>query len=150
MKKIFAFILLIFAIAVPCLPQTTNDEATFKLALPAHPGQLQWHAEGFKVVQSSAKPNGQEIGIRGKEESRRLMFLGFLFLVTDQGPLTSAKCRDNALAAAKKANSTLRTLATSQIAQSGNLPIEVVSYSADIGNGKTSYSTRAFTATDDI
>jgi hypothetical protein len=78
------------------------------------------------------------------------MFLGFLFLVTDQGPLTSAKCRDNALAAAKKANSTLRTLATSQIAQSGNLPIEVVSYSADIGNGKTSYSTRAFTATDDI
>lgn len=78
------------------------------------------------------------------------MFLGFLFLVTEQRPLTSAKCRDSALAAAKKENPTLRTLAISQIANSGYLPIEVVSYSAETGNGKTNYSTRAFAATDGI
>lgn len=150
MKKVAAFILLVFAITIPCQSQTTVSEATFKLALPAHPGQLQWSADGFKVVESSAKPSGREIGIRGKDGPGRVTFLGFLFLLNEPAPLTSSKCRDGALAAMKKVNPTIRTLANSEIVNSGKLTIEVVSYSAKDGQGKTIYSTRAFTATDDI
>src|SRR5689334_15573186 len=87
------------AVAVLCvstLAQKTTD-SSFKLALPDHNGQLRWVANGFNVVESSAKPNGQEIGIRGKDESGRLNFLGFLFLVPDQSKITSTKCRDGVL-----------------------------------------------------
>ena len=68
-----------------------TDSDDFKLALPKHSGQLTWPAMGFKIVESSAKPNGNEIGIRAKDGSGRLAFLGFLFLVPEQAPLTSAK-----------------------------------------------------------
>src|SRR5437899_12641439 len=71
--------------------------AEFKLALPDHKGQLRWSADGFKIIETSAKPNGREIGIRGQDGSGRLTFLSFLFLVPEQAPLTSAKCREGAL-----------------------------------------------------
>src|SRR5437660_245361 len=44
----------------------TPTDAGFKLVLPEHRGQLSWSAEGFKIVQYSAKPEGHEIGIRAK------------------------------------------------------------------------------------
>jgi len=57
---------------------------------------------------------GQEIGLRGRMNSGRLTFLGFLcFLVPEQAPLSSAKCRDGALAEQKN-NSTLRFLCSLQ------------------------------------
>jgi hypothetical protein len=89
--------------------QTTSD-STFKLALADHPGQLQWSTDGFKIIQSSAKPTGREIGIRGKDRSGRLSFLGFLFLVPEQATPTSAKYRDGALEPQKKSNKTLKIL----------------------------------------
>ena len=121
----------------------------FKLSLPAHPGQLQWHADRFKVIETSAKSKGQEIGLRGKDESGRLTFLGFLFLVPDQAPLSSAKCRDGALAEQKN-NSTLRILPLSQIEGSENIPLALATYSAQGSNGKKSFIVRGFVATGDI
>jgi tetratricopeptide (TPR) repeat protein len=124
-------------------------DAGFKLSLPAHPGQLQWHADRFKVIETSAKAKGQEIGLRGKDESGRLTFLGFLFLVPDQAPLSSAKCRDGALAEQKN-NSTLRILPLSQIEGSENIPLALATYSAQGSNGKKSFIVRGFVATSDI
>jgi hypothetical protein len=43
----------------------TPSSGEFKLAPPSHVGQLRWSAEGFAVIESSAKPGGNEIGIRG-------------------------------------------------------------------------------------
>lgn len=127
----------------------TSDDGDFKLALPDHRGQLRWSAQGFKIIQSSAKPNGREIGIRGRDESGRLTFLGFLFLVPEQAPLTSAKCRDNALEPEKKGNPTLKIIGTSENAQSGLLPVAVATYTAR-GGGKAVYMVRGFVATGDI
>src|ERR1700683_4409249 len=99
MFRIQVFLVLLTTFNLSVLAQTNSD---FKLALPDHQGQLSWSAEGFKVIESSAKPNRREIGIRGKDESGRLTFLGFLFLVPEASPLTSLKCRDAALEPLKK------------------------------------------------
>lgn len=122
----------------------------FKLALVDHPGQLRWSAEGFKVIQSSAKPNGREIGIRGKDDSGRLTFLGFLFLFPELAPLTSAKCRDGVLDPEKKKNSTLKVLGISELTQSSSIPISLVSYATQGRSGKPVYMLRGFVATGDI
>lgn len=150
MKKI-VFIVLLFSVAdIPARAQTPMNAADFKLALPAHQGDLEWHATGFKIVQSSAKPNGVEIGIRGSNVSSRLAFLGFLFLVPDQAPLTSPKCRDGAIELLKKSNPTLKILATSEMVHSEDPPVELVSYSVQGRDGKLGYSMRGFAATGDI
>jgi tetratricopeptide (TPR) repeat protein len=139
--------------SIPALGQSSSSQsvldAGFKLSLPVHPGQLQWHADGFKIIEASAKAKGQEIGLRGKNESGRLTFLGFLFLVPEQAPLSSAKCRDGALAEQKN-NSTLKVLAPSQIESSENIPVALATYSAQARDGKKSFIVRGFVATGDI
>jgi len=150
MKKAIASFALVFAATVSTNGQTLKNETSFRLALPAHQGQLQWVADGFKIIQSSAKPNGQEIGIRGRDESGKLTFLGFLFLVYGQSSLTGLKCRDGALEELKKNSATLKILATSEIANARNLPVELVAYTAQGRGGKSLYSMRAFVATGDI
>ena len=128
----------------------TEASANFKLVLPEHRGQLRWSADGFKIIQSSVKPNGREIGIRGKDKSGHLTFLGFLFLFPEQAPLTSAKCRDGVLNPEKKSNATLRVSGVSEGIQSGSVPVSLVSYTAHDQNGKTVYMVRAFAAAGDI
>jgi tetratricopeptide (TPR) repeat protein len=150
MKKALAFVALVFTAAATVNGQTPETETSFRLALPAHQGRLQWHADGFKIIQSSAKPNGQEIGIRGTDRSEKLTFLGFLFLVYGESSLTGSKCRDGALEQLKKSNSTLKILGTSEIATTNNLPVELVTYTARGSGGKLVYSMRAFMATRDI
>jgi len=145
----FGMFVTILALAGFSVPRTSAD-SDFKLVLPDHRRQLRWSSEGFEVIQSSAKPNGREIGIRGRDETSRLTFLGFLFLVPDQPPLTSAKCRDGALELEKKGNPTLKIVGTSENARSGSLPVSVVTYTAQDGSGKTLYAVRAFVATGDI
>lgn len=139
----------VLAVGFFAVAQTATD-AGFKLALPDHRGQLSWSAEGFKIIQSSAKPGGREIGIRGKDQSGRLIFLGFLFLFPEQAPLTSAKCRDGVLEPTKKDTPTLKILATSETTLPGRLPISMATYSAKGQDGKPVYSVRAFVATGDI
>jgi len=148
MKRAGAVFTVIAVISISAFSQTTSDNS-FKLALPDHKGQLRWSAEGFKIVESSAKPNRSEIGIRGKDESGRLAFLGFLFLVPEQAPLTSAKCRDGALEPEKKANPTLKILGVSDV-QPGALPASLVTYTAQGRGGKTVYSVRGFVAAADM
>jgi hypothetical protein len=131
---------------------TANQPAldtSFKISLPNHLGQLQWQADGYKIIETSAKSKGQEIGLRGKEGSGRVAFLGFLFLIPEEAPLSSAKCRDGALAEEKK-NSTLKVLATSQMEGSKDPPVALVTYSTKSRDGKKWYTVRGFVATGDI
>jgi tetratricopeptide (TPR) repeat protein len=147
-KRSFVLISLAF-VCISGLAQGTPD-GDFHLALPAHQGQLQLAAKGFKIIESSAKPNGYEIGIRGKDDFGRLAFLAFLFLVPEQAPLTSAKCRDFVLAPQKKRNPTLKILGVQEVAQPGAPSVSVVSYTAKDRSGKSWYNVRAFVATADI
>lgn len=128
----------------------SSPEAEFRLALPDHKGQLEWSAPGFKIIQSSAKPNGREIGIRGQGESGRLYFLGFLFLFPEQSPLTSAKCRDEVLRPEKKNNPTLKITEMFETPRSGGPPVASATYTSKARDSSTAYMRRSFIASGDI
>src|SRR5579863_4280185 len=135
--------------ATSALAQTVPGSA-FKLALPDHPGKLKWSADGFTVLQSSAKPNGNEIGIRGRDASHQLTFLAFLFVFPEQAPLTSAKCREGVLGPAEQSNPSLKIATLSEIARAGELPVAVATYSAKAKTGAAIYSVRGFVANGDL
>jgi tetratricopeptide (TPR) repeat protein len=147
MKRIGTVILSILATGFCASAQSSKDSASFQLALAAHQGQMQWRAEGFKIVQSSAKPAGREIGIRATDNSG-LTFLAFLFLIPEQNPLTGAKCRDIELDVERKQNPAFKISSTSEIDSPGNLPIALASYTH--GGAKKTYAARGFVATSDI
>src|SRR5271157_5823933 len=149
MIRLCGFVLLIPFAMGAALAQPATGDGWFRLALPSHSGQLQWRADGIQIVESSVKPNGQEIGIRGKDSSGRF-FLGFLFLFPEQAPLTSTKCRDGVIGPEKKNNSTLRILASSETTQSDGQEIALVSYTSQGGSAKTSHMMRGFVASGDM
>ncbi len=141
--------LILTLVAVTCLSPVANaagNEDAFKLALVDHPGQLSWSAEGFKIIEASAKPGGTEIGLRGQDDSSRLTFLGFLFLFPEKAPLTSAKCLDGVVGPEKKSTPSLKIVGNEEISQPGNLPVSLVSYTAKGEGGKTLYTVRGFVA----
>jgi tetratricopeptide (TPR) repeat protein len=137
------------ALSTVALAQS-NQSGKFTLALAEHSGALIWEADGFKVVEASAKPNGREIGFRGRDDSGRMTFLGFLFLVPESAPLTSAKCRDQALSQEKKDSPGSKILETSEIARPGGLPVSLATYTSQSRDGTTNYHVRGFVATQDI
>lgn len=145
--------LLLTLFAITCFSAASyaegNDNA-FKLALVDHTGQLSWSAEGFKIIESSAKPGGTEIGLRGQDASSKLTFLGFLFLVPEEAPLTSAKCLEGVMGPEKKSSPSLKVLWAEEISQPGNLPVSLVSYTAKGEGGKTLYTVRGFVANGDV
>ena len=149
-KKIAICVIWLFAGAITARTQTPVKDGNFTLALPAHQGQLKWNADGFKVVQSSAKPNSAEVGIRAKDGSNQFTLLGFLFLFPEQAPMTSAKCRDGILEPAKRSNPTIKVAASVQMARSDGPPVELVSYVAQGNDGKLVYSIRGFLAMNDV
>jgi tetratricopeptide (TPR) repeat protein len=144
-RTIVISVLWLFAGTAAGRAQIPANDGNFTLALPTHQGQLQWNAEGFKVIQSSAKPNGKEIGVRASDRSSQFTFLGFLFLFPDQAPMTSAKCRDGVLGPAK-----IKPVASIQMARSDGPPVELVSYVGQGQDGKLVYSIRGFLAVGDI
>ena len=136
----------ICAFAQPPAPQA----ADFKLTLPEHKGQLRWAANGFESVQTSARPNGHEMGIRTRQVSGRLNSMGFLFLVPEDAPLTSEKCRDGALAQEKSNSPGLKILGTSDLPRPGALPVSLVTYSAPGRDGRAQFTVRGFIAAGDL
>jgi hypothetical protein len=150
MKKIAICLIWLFTMAITGRAQTPVKDGSFTLALPTHQGQLKWNAEGFKVVQSSAKPNGAEVGIRANEGSSQFTLLGFLFLFPEQAPMTSAKCRDGVLEPAKRSNPTIQIAGTTEMMRSDGPPVSLVSYVGQGKDGKLIYSVRGFLAMGDI
>ncbi|OAI57656.1 hypothetical protein AYO50_01075 [Acidobacteria bacterium SCGC AG-212-P17] len=143
--------LTLIAIACPSTAASAaTDDNAFKLALVDHPGQLSWSAEGFKIIESSAKPSGTEIGLRGQDASGKLTFLGFLFLFPEKAPLTSAKCLDGVVGPEKKSTPSLKIVGNEEISQPGNLSVSLVSYTAKGEGGKTLYTVRGFVANGDV
>lgn len=100
-------------------------------------------------MESSAKSNSNEIGIRGKDAKGTVFFLGFLFLYPEEAPMSSAKCRDGILGQEQK-NPRLKVLARSEIERSGEPSVALVDYSVSGTDGKTWHDARGFVATEDI
>lgn len=142
------FLSIAFAItAIPALAQTNGD---FHLALSSHTGQLNFAATGYTAIQHSAKPNGDELGIRADGASGNIHFLVFLFDFPELAPLTSAKCRDGELGPEQKANHVLKILANSEMTNPGGLPVSLVEYSSPADHGKMEYMVRGFVASGDL
>ncbi len=141
--------LLLAACVVPTLAQATSNN-DYRLALPDHKGQLKWSVNGFRITENSAKPNGRELGVRGSDSAGQLTFLGFLFVAPETAPMTSAKCRDAALAQDRKTNATLKITRTSEIPRQGALHVALVTYTTGNRDGSTTYRVRGFLAADDI
>jgi tetratricopeptide (TPR) repeat protein len=147
-----ALFMLVFLFAAPGHGQTAgeNHDADFKIALPTHPGQLQWHADGFLITQMSVEPKAQEIGIRGQDQTGHLFFVGFLSLTAGPEPLTGAQCRDSAIESEKRSDATFKAGATSQLARPDGPPVELVNYQEVDEHGKAAYSERGFIADGDL
>ncbi len=128
-------------------PAVSSD---YRLALPNHKGLLTWSLDGFKITENSAKPNGRELGVRASDTAGKVTFLAFLFLAPESAPLTSAKCRDGAMAAEKKGNAALKILRTIEISRPGGLPVSVTTYTSPNRDGSSTYFVRGFLATEDI
>ncbi len=70
-------------------------EEPIQLVLPNLAGQASVRApEAFKIVQTSARPDGGEIGVRARDNAAHLELLLFLRSYPRQSDFTSAKCRD--------------------------------------------------------
>jgi hypothetical protein len=147
--KIYFLAFLIFVV-LGCGFGQSDTAHTYKLALPSHKGQLQLQADGFQIVQMSAKSGGREIGIRGKDESSDLSFLAFLFLFPERSPMLSASCRDGVIEPEKRSDRTLKIVASSEIPRSDGPAVDVVSYTSQLPNGKTVYRVRGFVASGDV
>jgi tetratricopeptide (TPR) repeat protein len=141
--------LLLAACASSILAQN-QPNGDYRLALPDHKGQLTWSVDGFKIIENSAKPNGRELGVRGRDASGQVTFLGFLFLAPEATPMTSAKCRDAALTQEKKTNATLKIVRTSEIPRPGGISVALAAHTTANRDGSTTYRVRGFLATDDI
>ena len=122
----------------------------FKLALPAHAGKLIWHAEGYKPVELSAKPEGEEIGIRGTDPTGKRTFLGILFLVPEEAPLTSAKCRDGSLEEDRGSVASFTQLASVETPRTKGPALDLVTYKVTNRVGKTTNVVRGFIATGEL
>jgi len=122
----------------------------FNLSLPEQTGRLSWSAPGFKITQSSAKPNGQEIGIRGQDGADQLSFLGFLFFIQNEHDVTSTKCRDEALAQERKSVPSLSIVRSWDLTRQGGLPIALATYTTKQRDGSAGYHERGFVASGNI
>jgi hypothetical protein len=141
-----------FALAVFAGTITAQTPAVdeYHLSLPDHKGKLTWSADGFKVVENSAKSNGRELGVRGSDAARQVSFLGFLFVAPESRPLTSTKCSDTAIAQERKTNGTLKILRIWEIQHPGGLPVALIEYTTADRDGSITHRVRGFIATDDI
>jgi len=141
----------LLAVCANSIVAQTQANGDYRLALPDHKGQLTWSLDEFKIIENSAKPNGRELGVRGRDASGQVTFLGFLFLAPEAAPMTSAKCRDAALTQEKKTNATLKVVRTLEISHpGGGLPVALVAHTTVNRDGSTTYRVRGFVATDDI
>ena len=64
--------------------------------------------------------------------------------------MTSAKCRDAALAQEIKTNATLKIVRTLEVSRPGGLPVALVAHTTTNRDGSTTYRVRGFVASDDV
>src|SRR5262249_31575109 len=102
------------------------------------------------VLQNSAKGNGKEIGIRAREASGKLTFLGFLFVIPEDAPLTGAKCRDGAISQEQQTRPGMKVSATTDFDRPDDLPLALSTYTWQSRDGTPGYTVRAFVASGEL
>jgi hypothetical protein len=124
------------------------EKPGYTLALPNHPGRLHLDAPSFPIVEASAKPSGSEFGLRGQDKDAGVGLLVFLFLYSDEAPLTGEKCRD-AILGHVKTDAHEFTLRSRTLMPRQDMPVAVAQYSTKSPEGQWSI-VRAFVADGNI
>jgi len=70
----------------------SKDTQPLTFAFATHPGYLDLNLPAYAITELSAKPNGNEFGIRAKDRVTGMTELGFLYLPASKSPLTAASC----------------------------------------------------------
>jgi len=74
-----------------------NTTKPLAFAFATHPGYLELNLPSYAITELSAKPNGNEFGIRAQDRSTGITELGFLYLPAAKAPLTAASCMQSQL-----------------------------------------------------
>lgn len=90
LMRLFSMFLLLGSCTSAALSQTEVE------TLRTHSGALLADLTGLHVTQRSAKPNGQEIGVRAHDAGTTELLI-FLFVTPDQFPHSAASCLDEDL-----------------------------------------------------
>lgn len=69
----------------------------FAFAFAMHPGYLELTLPTYAITELSAKPNGNEFGVRAKDRDTGMTELGFLYLPAGKSPLTADSCMQSQL-----------------------------------------------------
>jgi tetratricopeptide (TPR) repeat protein len=96
MPLIFSARILTAAIFTIALPPLAGHAQTQPFALPSHTGAMVLDLTGFKVIQSSAKPGGAELGLRVHAKDNTVALL-FLFLASKEPRGNAAACQQGEL-----------------------------------------------------
>jgi hypothetical protein len=138
--------LFVFA-ALSCTVTRAQDmhQQDYTFSLPTHPGRLHLEAPTFKIVEASAKPDGNEFGLRGQNADASVSLLAFLFRIPEEAPLTSAKCRDYMLSHAQHADPSIH-IQLEKVLPAG-LPLALAQY---FENARQQHVVRAFVAKGDL
>ena len=139
--------LFVFAV-LSCTVTRAQDmhQQDYTLSLPTHPGRLHLEAPTFKIVEASAKPDGNEFGLRGQNPDASVSLLVFLFRIPEEAPLTSAKCRDYMLYHAQHADPSIH-IQLEKVLPAGNIPLALAQYFED---APQRHVVRAFVAKSDL
>jgi hypothetical protein len=135
------------------IPRT--DAQPFTFAFAAHPGYLQLELTGYAITELSAKPNGNEFGIRAKSKNENVAALGFLYLPAEKPPLTSETCMQAQLRSEMKAiqdQAGYRKFSGKQVIKTpSGLDIAVAEYEpTGKAPRRVGYTARFFVAANDV
>jgi hypothetical protein len=144
MHKCALFLLAVLSSTVSRGQEMRQQDYT--LSLPTRPGRLHLDAPTFKIVEASAKPDGNEFGLRGQNPDASVSLLVFLFLIPAEAPLTSAKCRDSMLSHAQHADPSIQ-IQLEKVLPSGNIPLALAQY---FEKAAQQHVVRAFVAKGDL
>lgn len=76
---------------------SAQDKQPLAFAFATHPGFLELNLPTYAITELSAKPNGNEFGIRAKDRNTGMTELGFLYLPAAKAPLSAASCMQSQL-----------------------------------------------------
>ncbi len=120
--------------------QTTSGKLTF--ALPVHAGRMTLEQGAWQIVEVSAKPNGNEWGVRAAQGKQQM--LAFLFAAPDKAPLSASSCRDGVLKA-EHAEASIQGRASMRSASGVEIALAVL-----LARENARMSLRAFVASGDL
>jgi hypothetical protein len=140
----------------PQNPSKLDLGQSLTFALPNHPGYLHLDAPNYVITELSAKPNGNEFGIRAQDTSvSKSEILGFLFLTQPSQP-TAASCRDWMIRLEKSHGDgyekklTFDNLSLHEMRSESGVELATVDYKQSKDPSPHQFVSRAFVASGDL